>query len=106
MDLALAIQAHVLTMIPAPAEETVPEILPGRLFVPTEDFWEVCKANLLSTFDAVERPLTVTSAGLVGALALERTQNRERVWGYVHGRMRMAVSWASCQGTIYTNINP
>lgn len=43
MDLALAIQAHVLTMIPAPAEETVPEILPGRLFVPTEDFGKCAK---------------------------------------------------------------
>jgi len=81
MDLALAIQAHALTMIPAPAEETVPEILPGRLFVPTADFWEVCKASLLSTFDAVERPLTVTSAGLVGELGTLNPLKTESEFG-------------------------
>lgn len=68
MDLALAIQRHALVQIPAPADTNTEDIMPGDLAVPTEDFWNACKASLLSTAGEIAERLTETSAAFVGEL--------------------------------------
>lgn len=81
MDLALAIQRHVLTKVPPFASNIELDFMPGSLEVPPEDFWHECKASLQSVHDSVDRRLAKSSAYLVSELGVFDAPKTEGEFG-------------------------
>jgi hypothetical protein len=65
MNLAIALQAHILASIDSAAAGQYDDVAAGHIEAPTEAFWQLCCTALLSTYTAIESNTIGTSKNLV-----------------------------------------
>lgn len=64
MDLAIAIQSHVIRSMPEFSQYLVPDIELGHIEVPPEHFWTACRKSLLSAEDSLDKWRELSSGRL------------------------------------------
>lgn len=86
MDFAIALQAHLISAVPGPTGAELPEPDNGHVEVPPKEFWDSCRAALLSTSARLESWRANASEGLIASL----------------GAYKAPLTWASFGDAVFT----